>query len=252
MNQQPRLADSHDLPLRPWLLGGLTVLLVARPLFPSESAANSGDGLAVVMLWIALSVFWLVVAVGRPSNCWSGSCTAAPLRKRRGGSATAIPTVVAVGQPKFSIRFGWTDAAVGLLIVWHSVAALWAAFHGSPRPAVNMLWEWISLGLCFFMVRQLVATERERRAIVGVMIALAVALAGYGLYQYAYEMPQTQARYATDPDRALRDAGLWLPPDSPQRKLFEDRLHNAEPIATFALTNSLAAFLCRGWLCWRR
>ena len=41
----------------------------------------------------------------------------------------------------------------------------------------------------------------------------------------------------------MRDAGLWFPPGSPERELFESRLANKEPMATFALTNSLAAFL---------
>ncbi len=196
--------------MRPWLLGGMTALCVARPLFPSESAALQGDGLAMVMLWIALGVFWLLGAIGRP---------------------------------RFAIRFGWTDAAVLLLLGWHTAAALWATRHGSPRPAVNVLWEWIGMGLCFLLARQFIATPRESRALAAVMVALAVALSGYGLYQYAYELPHTQAKYEADPDRALRNAGLWYPPKSPERQRFESRLHNPEPIATFALTNSLAAFL---------
>jgi tetratricopeptide (TPR) repeat protein len=200
--------------LRPWLLGGITALYVARPLFPSESVAADGDGLTVVMLWIALAVFWLLGAIGRP---------------------------------KFSLRFGWTDAAVLLLMVWHTAAALWATQHGTPRPAVNMLWEWIGLGLCFLLTRQLLNSAREARAMLAVMVALAVAVAGYGLYQRVWEMPQTRLQYEADPDRALRDAGLWLPPGSPERTLFVARLNSTEPLATFALTNSLAAFLAP-WL----
>ena len=75
------------------------------------------------------------------------------------------------------------------------------------------------------------------------VVGLAVALAGYGLYQYAYEMPSMRTQYQTNPDRSLRDAGLWFPPGSPERGLFESRIANKEPLATFALTNSLAAFL---------
>jgi hypothetical protein len=202
------------LSLRPWLLGGMTALLVARPLFPSESAASYGDGMTMVMLWIALSVFWLLGAAGRP---------------------------------EFSLRFGWTDAMVLLLVLWHTAAALWAAGHGTPRPALNMLWEWVGMGLCFFLARQLIVTPREGRAVVAVMVALAVAVAGFGLYKRAYELPQTRAKYAADPDRALRDNGLLFPPNSPVRKLFEDRLANTEPTAAFALTNSLAGFLAP-WL----
>ncbi|NQT11368.1 MAG: hypothetical protein HQ582_01380 [Planctomycetes bacterium] len=54
-------------PWRPWLLGGLCSLFVFRPLFPSESAASHGDGLFVVMLWIALTALWLAGAVRRRS-----------------------------------------------------------------------------------------------------------------------------------------------------------------------------------------
>ena len=192
----------------------MTALFVARPLFPSESAATHGDGLTAVMLWIALGVFWLLGAIGRP---------------------------------KFSVRFGWTDATVLLLLGWYIVAAVWAVRHGTPRPALNMLWEWIGMGLSYLLARQFIATAREARAVATVMIALAVALSGYGLYQSAYEMPLTRAHYAADPDAALRGAGLWFPPGSPERKLFESRLENPEPTATFALTNSLAALLAP-WL----
>jgi len=192
----------------------MTALFVARPLFPSESAAAHGDGISVVMLWLALAVFWLIAAIGRPG---------------------------------FSTRFGWIDAGVVLLLLCQAAAALWAVSHGSPRPAINVFWEWVGLGLCFLLARQLIDAERESRALAAVMIALAVGLSVYGLYQRAYEMPVSRALYHADPDAALRDAGTWFPPGSPQRKLFEDRLANDEPMATFALTNSLAGFLAP-WL----
>ncbi|MHC4179152.1 MAG: O-antigen ligase family protein, partial [Planctomycetota bacterium] len=200
--------------LRPWLLGGMCALFVARPLFPSEGAARQGDGLPVVMLWLVLAALWGFGAIARP---------------------------------RFRVRFGWTDAAVLLLIAWHTIAALWAAKHLSPRPAVNMLWEWIALGLAFFLARQLIAGRREARAIVAVMIALAVALSAYGLYQYAHELPNQRAEYAGDLDRAMRDAGVWFPPGAPERQAFKDRLESKEPYATFALANSLAGYLAP-WL----
>ncbi len=210
----------------------MTALLVARPLFPSESAATHGDGLSTVVLWIALAVFWLLGAIGRPNHN-----SPLPLGEGQGVRAGS----------SFALRFVWIDAAVVLLMVCQAAATLWAVRHGSPRPAINVFWEWIGLGLCFLLARQLIDTQREARAVAAVMIALAVALAGYGLYQRAYELPNTRALYQADPDLAMRDAGLWFPPDSPQRKLFEDRLKNDEPMATFALTNSLAGFLAP-WL----
>ena len=47
------------------------------------------------MLWLALGVFWLFGAIGRR---------------------------------KFALRFGWTDAAVLLLVVCTTVSSLWAVW----------------------------------------------------------------------------------------------------------------------------
>ena len=200
--------------MRPWLLGAATSLFVARVLFPSESAARDGDGQLAVMLWTLLAVAW---AVGT------------------------------IGQPKLRVRLGWTDLAVGLLIGWHTLAALVAVRNGSPRPALNMLWEWVALGLAFFLVRQLFTQRREVRAAVAVMIALAVALSTYGLYQYFYELPATRAMFAEDPTGMLRESGMEFGENTTARGLFEARLESVEPFATFALANSLAAYLAP-WL----
>jgi hypothetical protein len=199
---------------RPWLLGGLVALFVLRPLFPSESAAREGDGLVVVMLWIALAVFWLLGAIGRR---------------------------------QFHVRFGWTDGAVLLLVGWHTIAALWVTTHGSPRPAINMLWEWVAYGLCFLLARQLIVTRREARAVIGVMVALAVGLAAYGLYEYYWELPATLAEFLDNPEAAMRKAEVWYEPGSRDFELFLARLDTYEPMATFGLTNSLAGFLAP-WL----
>jgi hypothetical protein len=170
--------------------------------------------LVVVMLWIALAVLWLLAAIGRR---------------------------------QFDVRFGWTDGAVLLLVAWHTISALWATTHGSPRPAINMLWEWVAYGLCFFLARQLIVTRREARAVIAVMIGLAVALAGYGVYQYSFEAPARWAEYEDDPDAMLKKNHMWSEPGSRERQLFENRLYSREPIATFALTNSLAGYLAP-WL----
>ena len=197
-------------PFHRWLLAGMTALLVARPLFPSESAAQ-GDGLPVVMLWLALAVLWLVGAIGRR---------------------------------RFILRFGPVDAAVLALLGWQCIAAVHAVRCGSPRPALNMFWESVGLGIMFFLARQLMD---DARAAAAVMIALMAAISVYGIYQSAVELPATQREYKADPEAMLRKAGLNCPPGSALRDAFERRLANREPLATFALTNSLAAALAP-WL----
>ena len=203
------------------MLAAAAALLIARPLFPSESA-SMGDGLALVMLWLALALFWLL------ESFW--------LLRAEGARRAVLP-----------IRFGWVDAAVLALAAWHSLAALVAITHTAPRPAWNMLWQWVGMAVAFLVLRQLLRSEREGRALVATMIALALGLSVYGFYQTAVELPASRALYRNDPDAALRAAGVWYPPDSPQRELFESRLANTEPLATFALTNSLAGLLAP-WL----
>ncbi len=195
---------------RHWILAAVAALWVVRPMFPSESAASLGDGLPAVMLWIVLAVLWLLGTIG---------------------------------QREFRVRFGWVDAAMAVLVGWHSIAAVWAASHLSARPAVNMLWEWVGLGVSLWLTRQVLVGRRETRAMAAVAVGLAVALAGYGLYQYLYELPDTRSKYHADPERYLADAGLGYAPGSPEQAMFEKRLASVEPLATFALTNSLAGVL---------
>ena len=212
----PTVEESSTTPskLRPWLLAAATALLVARPLWPSESAAEQGDGAAVVMLWLVLLAGWLL------AESFMG---------------------------KFTLRWSALDLAVGLLIVLVVGSALRGASVGAPRLSINMLWEWVGFGTAYFLIRQLIASTREARAIVAVMIGLAMTLSAFGLYQYFVDMPATRAAYEANPDAALRQAGEWYPEGSRERQLFEQRLASTEPMATFALTNSLAGVLAP-WL----
>jgi O-antigen ligase len=200
--------------LRGFLLAGAVALWVCRPLWASEGAALYGDGLPVVMLWIALVVFWLLGALGRR---------------------------------EISLRFGLFDAAVLLLVALYAFSAMLGTARANPRPAINLLWEWTGLGLGYFCARQWIADGRQARAVLIAMLALALTLSVDGLYQWIYEFPQSRALYASDPDATLRAAGAWFAPGSPQRALFESRLQCNEPLATFALTNSLAGLLA-AWL----
>ncbi|GAB6187629.1 O-antigen ligase family protein [Thermopirellula anaerolimosa] len=195
---------------QPWFLAAAVTLLAARPLFPSEGA-DRGDGLPVVMLWLALAVMWWLFRAGRP---------------------------------RIRFRFGPPDAAVVVLTLAYVASALTAVFRGTARPAVNMLWEAVGFALIFLYLRQFEWTTRRVRAILAVMVAVAVGLAAFGLYQYGVEMPAVRAAYRSDPARYLELAGLGEYLHQPDAlRLLENRFFSVEPLATFALTNSLAGFL---------
>ena len=86
--------------LRPWLLAAATALFVARPLWPSEAAAEQGDGAAVVMLWLVLLAGWLL--------------------------AEAFTS-------RFTLRWSVVDLAVGLFIALAAGSAVRGAMAGAPR-----------------------------------------------------------------------------------------------------------------------
>ncbi|HEX7446072.1 MAG TPA: O-antigen ligase family protein, partial [Pirellulales bacterium] len=197
--------------LRPALLGAVTAVYVARPLLVSESAATvAGDGLPLVMLTLVLAaVWWLAGAF----------------------------------SPRRTLRFGWADWAWTALMAWQAVGTLIAIRTGWARAAINVCWEWVGLGMGFLLLRQLVASDRELRALVVVMIAVALVVSADGLFQFYVSLPAMREEYRLHPEAVLRAAGVVAPAGSAARLLFEQRLRSTEPMATFALANSLAGFL---------
>lgn len=217
MAQKPTQKASHRRPATGGFesteLGILSIalgLFAARLAFPAEAAATHGDGQLLVVAWILLASAWSIAAA------------------RRG-------TV--------RLRWEWADWLLAGLLAWHSLAALVAMRTGAPRPALNMLWEWMGLGAAWFVFRQTLSRPTLARAAVVVGVSAGVFLSAYAFYQFAWDLPWTRAEYARNPDEMLAEAGIAAPPGSPERFLFEQRLASLEPVATFALTNSLAGYL---------
>ena len=211
MARKNATADADPTSLLP---AALTALLVAQVLLPADALTPAqGAGLPQVMLWLLLLLVYVATRLLRGTG---------------------------------SIHFAATDVAVGCLLCWHTVAALYACWTGAPRPAINVLWEWVGIACGFFLVRQLARSGQACRALAAVMIGLAMGLAAYGYYQVGIEIPQSRREYEADPDKVLRDA-LQLTPAveiSPlAKKQFKDRLDSPQPYATFALANSLAGYL---------
>ena len=212
---QASVGDSPQ-PLRPLWLGAVTALFVATPLIPSE-AAPLGLGVSLLMAWFVLcAAFFVTGAV----------------------------------QHNLRLRIGATDIAVLVFMALHTLSALVLADAGQPRQTLNMLWQWVGFGVAFFLVRQVVRTAQESRALMVVMIALAVCLSMHGYFQYFYSLPEARRVYQANPDAELAKAGIIAEPGSVDREQLENRLlYSTEPTATFSLANSLAGFLAPWLLC---
>lgn len=203
--------DSVDIAARPGFdmqsigLGLFASLASARLLWPSEDAA-AGTGLS----WC----LWIILA----------ALAFAAFRLKRGD---------------FQFRWNLADVFVGLTFFAVFLSSSRALDH---RPATNMAWEWVALGLFYMVVRQVPRDNAETSGLVWSQLIMATALAAYGLFQNTVEFPLLRQVYQANPERTLLSLGIN--PDSPSRKAFEDRLLGSnEVMSTFALANSLAGVL---------
>ncbi|MBC8354850.1 MAG: hypothetical protein H8E66_22970, partial [Planctomycetes bacterium] len=159
--------------LRPLWLGAVTALFVATPLIPSE-AAPSGLGVSLLMAWFTLCAAFMVMG--------------------------AL-------QRNLRLRIGATEIGVFVFVALHSLSAILLAEAGQPRQTLNMLWQWAGFGVAFFLVRQVVRTAQESRALIAVMIALAVCLLVHGDDPYFRCMRQARRAHEDGKQGTLPDAG---------------------------------------------
>src|SRR3954451_701370 len=114
--------------VRCWLLVGVVGACIARPLVPSDGVSWLGDDLPFDLLLLLVATCTLL---------WSA------LRGR------------------LLRRLDGIDAFVAVLFVTCVIASFQGASAGSPRPSLNMLWQWVGAGLVYFLTRQLIANSPE-------------------------------------------------------------------------------------------
>lgn len=189
-------------------LGLVAALLTARAYWPSEPELREEAGRGLV--WV------LAVLVA------AGIAALSPL----------------VGG-RFQFRFSWTDAAVvGLMLL----VGLSTSEALDRRTAINLAWEWGGIGLVYLLLRNLPHDRRESSVLAGALVATAVAVSVYGLYQVPVELPRLRERFERNPQAVMQEAGI--PWDEQQYLMFRDRLLGSnEPFSTFGLANSLAGFI---------
>jgi tetratricopeptide (TPR) repeat protein len=200
--------------LRSIVLAGAVALIVISTLVPSEAAIAFGTYAPLASAWCLLLVVWA-------ASLWV--------------------------DEKPTIALGLTEAAGAALLGWHSLAAAVSLGHTNGRQALNAHWLIFGYGLTLFLLRQVLRTAEQARALVAATLWLATLLAAVGFYQYGYGMPTARREYQQDPAKYLVANDISTEAGSTDREQFENRLNSVEPVATFGLTNSLAGFLAP-WL----
>lgn len=196
-------------------LGGAVVYVAY---YPSDSVAvEKGDALWFTLLSLVLVTITCVFGMSRQR--WNRSSFA----------------------ERFLLIGPW------ILAAWMMIAAWGTASTGNLRMATNEAWLWVTAAAVFTSSRILSESIAVRRALTTVAIVCAFGLAVHGLHQYFVSLPANRAEYEQNPERILQLAGVVdAPPGSAERMVFENRLFDGGPTGTFALANSLAAYLLVG------
>ncbi len=190
-------------------LGLFAALISARSYWPSEidPSQASGSGLLWVLAMMMVAGLWIA------SSFVSG---------------------------RFRFRWSWTDAAVLALVL---LVGLSSTRGLDRRLAINLAWEWAGLGVAYVLARNLPRTRGESTVLAGVLVATAVAVSAYGLYQGRVEIPQLKEQFRRNPKQVMLEAKISLQ-DQQRVRVFADRLLGSNEIfSTFGLANSLAGFL---------
>lgn len=206
----PASASRGPEVLRRLLLVLVTALLVARPLVLGEDPGllnrlSSGWSLLLSPLWLVAAVGWAAWRI------WSG-------------------------------QTGWRGSAVEVGLF--AVAALMGVSTGVAahykHPALLITAEWLVLLAAFCLVRQLSRTPGEDRGLLAALLASAVSISAFAIYQYAVVFPEIRRMYS---DRellleAMAAESVVADPELLQRRLSEDNV-----FGTYSHPNCLAGYL---------
>lgn len=231
-----KVHEVRETPMRLSLPLIFLSLLAASSLWVAEEAIN-GQGLHLVLLWFGLLVL--------------------------GG--------LRIWQGDFAVLPRWTlpDVAVALIFVGHVVSTAFVFFAGGDRrAAVNLTLEWGGISAAWALLRVLTQERKTGTALTETVIAIAVGLACFGIWQHHFFYAQASSEYLAarqELDAAMKSGTpaaiatmtrlvgefqrQGIPLDGPARQLWENRLlHSTEPLGTFALTNTLAGILAAAFV----
>jgi hypothetical protein len=194
----------------------VTALIVARPLVLGENPGMESDpfdtsNLMLTMMWLVAAAMWGLWRLWARQTVWYG---------------------------------GTVEACLFAVVLLTCGAAAFVAPY--KHPARLIAWEWVALGLAFVLLRQLAVTPDERRCFFAVLLAGAVPLSAFALYQRGYEIPKMQARYEKDPELLREDYAKdhgGLVPDDAFLAVLRRRVEDSHAYGTFAHPNSFAGYL---------
>ncbi len=208
------------------------LLFVARFLVPAESA-EEGETLWIVVGWLTLAagVSWIAWRTGR-----------------------------------FPWRPGWPEFALAALVGCQTLSGLAVVLTaGQRRAAINLVWEWIGVGVALGMLRFVAREEDSRRRLWKLLLTVGLVLAALGVWQRSWWYPRIRAAYQEWVTLSSTETPLGMSPQERERRreslqrdlgpevlalhgpaeaaLRQRILDSSEPFGRFGLANTFAGVL---------
>lgn len=214
-----------------WLSVGLLAAgLVVAGYWPSDSnSVQSGGARYLAGLLIAAGGLAIVTfPFAEPEGLGDGANAEAASGRRFGGGCGVLCA---------------TDLAVWGLALWMAISTCGVLGEGNARLAWNELWWWFGAAAAYSAAWRGARFCGAAVPWLGVIGAVGAGVAAYGWHQWWIGIPEVLERFRVDPEGVLREAGIAAEPGSAQWILFQNRLLDGGPTGTFALANSMSAFL---------
>lgn len=135
------------------------------------------------------------------------------------------------------------DLTLVCVVIWVGLSVVYHVDAINRRQAMHEFWWWAATATTFIGARRWLGQAAGRRLLWLGMVIIGGLLSIHGWHQVLVSYPAILAKYEADPDSVLAAAGIAAPEGSTQRMNFDNRLRDGGPIATFALSNSLAGVL---------
>jgi hypothetical protein len=214
-----------------WLSVGLLAAgLVVAGYWPNDSnSVQSGGARYLAGLLIAAGALAIVTFpfAGREGLGEGANAEAASGRRVGGGCGVLCAS----------------DLAAWGLALWMAISSWGVLGDGNARLAWNELWWWFGAAAAYSAAWRGARFCGAAVPWLGVIGAVGAGVAAYGWHQWWIGIPEVLERFRVDPEGVLREAGIGAERGSAQWILFQNRLIDGGPTGTFALANSMSAFL---------
>ena len=224
-------------------VGGLTALVVYLAYHPSDSVlVEQGDA-----IWFCFAAICLMIVgqIQQRFRFQNDHLLSPPHQEhdKNEGNPDEPATISSSQAVNHSIILSTLTFLPWCLASWMMISAFATSPPGNLRASTNEAWLWVAAAAILHTVRGQFSTQWSRRSLICVMLIIASGLAVHGLHQYGYSLPKNRSDYQENPNAVLRSAGIDAPEGSAERMIFENRLMDGGPSATFALANTLAGYL---------